>query len=247
MEIFFLLLNRNMLWHISFPAGCGWDSRTKSRGQGGYGQLRWEQNASSLSWGDLAQPAAQPCSPPLPRFRPPASVSHPGWGLDTVGTAASTAHPTQSLAPPGLCKGRRVPGRSLVRGASLSQRAHHKASSRQRHAEAPRTCGPRRVFQRLLPPPTHGYSPPRPHPSGYSIPTSRSFLARQQELPAPDSLAQVREAEAVGSGAAAGRLPAGLVLALPGPDLRYQSEPWSSHLRHGSMVASASRAFEGVE
>lgn len=110
-----------MLWHISFPAGCGWDSRTKSRGQGGYGQLRWEQNASSLSWGDLAQPAAQPCSPPLPAPPRPTSI----WGSlhlwlgagHTVGTAASTAHPTQSLAPPGLCKGRRwVPGRSLVRG-----------------------------------------------------------------------------------------------------------------------------------
>ena len=121
MEIFFLLLNRNMLWHISFLAGCGWDSRTKSRGQGGYGQLRWEPNASFLSRGDLAQPAAQPCRPPLPLPPRPTSI----WGSLHLWLGAGThsghsglySTPRTVSSPSWLVQGRRwVTGRSLMRG-----------------------------------------------------------------------------------------------------------------------------------
>lgn len=189
MEIFFLVLNRNMLWHISFPAGCGWDPRTKSRGQGGYGQLTWEQNASFLSRGDLAQPAPGPAAPSPLLLAPPASggLRISGWGLDAQWAQRPPQHTPHSLWPLLACArgGGGSQDAAWCVGASLSQRAHRKASSRQRHTEAPRTCGPLGVSPKAAASSSTRALTPRP-PTLWSDPNlALRSLARPQELPAP--------------------------------------------------------------
>ena len=135
-------------------------------------------------------------------------------------------------------------------GAGLSQKAHRKVSSGQHHTGLPRTCGPRGVSPKAAASSNiRGFTPRPPTLWSYPNLTLRP-LALPHELPAPaawcnqrsDKLGRQRPWSGAG---VAGRLPAGLVLALLGPDLRYQSEPWSSHLGHRSTVASASQGGRG--
>lgn len=121
-EIFFLLLNQNILWHISCLAVCDWDSSSKSRRQGETGRLRWKGNTRLLSLGDLAPLEAWPRRPPSSHRNPEVSAAQLRLeaGDGQWAQLFSAAHPTFSGSS-GLCGGRGrlwATGHGLLRGGA---------------------------------------------------------------------------------------------------------------------------------